>query len=62
MAKNSLMQEPILKYPDPNKPYTLFTDPSKCILTQTVGDKINGKTALIEHVITYQMVYSEDVN
>lgn len=56
------MQEPILKYPDPNKPYTLFTDPSKCILTQTVGDKINGKTALIEHVITYQMVYSEEVN
>ena len=38
MIKELLIKEPILKYPDPNKPYTLFTDASKyawaCVLTQ----------------------------
>ena len=38
MLKNLLIQEPILKYPDPNKPYILYTDASKyawsCVLTQ----------------------------
>ena len=38
MIKELLINEPILKYPDPNKPYTLFTDASKyawaCVLTQ----------------------------
>ena len=38
MLKELLSKEPILKYPDPNKPYTLFTDASKyawaCVLTQ----------------------------
>ena len=29
MLKNLLTQEPILKYPDPGKPYTLYTDASK---------------------------------
>ena len=33
-----LLKEPVLKYPDPSKPYTLFTDASKyawaCVLTQ----------------------------
>ena len=36
--KELLSKEPILKYPDPNKQYTLFTDASKyawaCVLTQ----------------------------
>ena len=38
MLKDALITSPILKYPDPNKPYTLFTDASKhawtCVLTQ----------------------------
>ena len=38
MIKELLINEPILKYPNPNKPYTLFTDASKyawaCVLTQ----------------------------
>ena len=38
MLKELLSKEPILKYPDPNKQYTLFTDASKyawaCVLTQ----------------------------
>ena len=29
MLKDALITSPILKYPDPNKPYTLFTDASK---------------------------------
>ena len=38
LLKDALITSPILKYPDPNKPYTLFTDASKhawaCVLTQ----------------------------
>ena len=38
MMKGLLLKEPILKYPDPTKPYTIFTDASKyawaCVLTQ----------------------------
>ena len=38
LLKASLMMEPILTYPDPNLPYVLFTDASKCawacVLTQ----------------------------
>ena len=38
MIKELLTKEPILKYPNPTKPYTLFTDASKyawaCVLTQ----------------------------
>ena len=29
LLKDLLMAEPILKYPDPNKPYVLYTDASK---------------------------------
>ena len=29
MLNDALITSPILKYPDPNKPYTLFTDASK---------------------------------
>ena len=38
LLKSCLMTEPILKYPDPDYPYVLFTDASKyawaCVLTQ----------------------------
>ena len=38
LLKNALTTEPILFYPDPNKPYVFFTDASKyawsCVLTQ----------------------------
>ena len=47
MLKNLLIQEPILKYPDPGKPYTLYTDASKyawsCVLTQEYNYEIEGK-------------------
>ena len=29
MLKDALMSAPILKYPDTDKPYTIFTDASK---------------------------------
>ena len=57
MLKNLFIQEPILKYPDPNKPYTLYTDASKyawsCVLTQEYEHEIEGKIKKIHHPITY---------
>ena len=57
MLKNLLIQEAILKYPDPNKPYILYTDASKyawsCVLTQEYEHKIEEKIRKIHHPITY---------
>ena len=57
MLKDALITSPILKYPDPNKPYTLFTDASKyawaCILTQEHEHKKDGKIFKINHLITF---------
>ena len=57
MLKNLLVQEPILKYPDQSKPYTLYTDASKyawsCVLTQEYEYEIEGKIKQIYHPITY---------
>ena len=55
--KEMLLKEPILKYPDPKKPYTLFTDASKyawaCVLTQEYLHEFDGKVRKILHPITY---------
>ena len=52
-----LLKEPVLKYPDPSKPYTLFTDASKyawaCVLTQEYEHEFDGKIKKILHPITY---------
>ena len=57
LLKTSLMTEPILKYPDPNYPYVLFTNASKyawaCVLTQEKIHQIEGKEVKILHPITY---------
>ena len=57
MLKSLLIQEPILKYPDPGKLYTLYTDASKyawsCVLTQEYEYDIEGKIKQIYHPITY---------
>ena len=57
LLKQMIIQEPILVYPDPNKPYVLFTDVSKyawsCILTQEYTHIIEGKEKKILHPITY---------
>ena len=57
MLKDALITSPILKYPDPNKPYTLFTDASKyawaCVLTQEYEHEKDGKVFKINHPITF---------
>ena len=57
MLKNALITSPILKYPDPNKPYTLFTDASKhawaYVLTQEYEHEKDGKVLKINHPITF---------
>ena len=57
MLKDTLVTSPILKYPDPSKPYTLFTDTSKhacaCMLTQEYEHKNDGKVFKINHPITF---------
>ena len=57
MLKGALITSPILKYPDPNKPYTLFTDASKyawaCVLTQEHEHEKDGKVFKINHPITF---------
>ena len=57
MLKEALIKEPILRFPDPNKPYILYTDASKyawsCVLTQQYTHDINGKQIAMNHPITY---------
>ena len=57
LLKKPLVDSSILKYPDSEKPYTLFTDASKyalaCVLTQAYDHIIEGKERTILHPITY---------
>ena len=57
LLNDMLLKEPILKYPDPSKPYTLFTDASKyawaCVLTQEYEHEFDRKKKKIIHPITY---------
>ena len=52
-----MIKEPILRFPDPNKPYILYTDASKyawsCVLTQQYTHDMNGKQITMNHPITY---------
>ena len=58
LLKTMVTEEPILVYPDPSKPYVLFTDASKyawsCVLTQEYTHVIEGKTVKVLHPISYQ--------
>ena len=58
LLKTMVSEEPILVYPDPSKPYVLFTDASKyawsCVLTQEYTHEIEGKSVKILHSISYQ--------
>ena len=57
LLKEVLIKEPILRFPDPNKPYTLYTDASKyawsCVLTQQYTHDIDSKQIVVNHPITY---------
>ena len=56
--KEALIHSPILKYPDLNKPYTLFTDASKhawaYVLTQEYEYEKENKIYKVNHPITFQ--------
>ena len=58
LLKAMVSEELILVYPDPSKPYVLFTDASKstwsCVLTQEYTHEIDGKIVKILHPISYQ--------
>ena len=57
LLKTSLTTDPILTYPDPNLPYVLFIDASKCawacVLTQKITHILQGKETKLLHPITY---------
>ena len=57
MLKDTLVLAPILKYPDTSKPYTIFTDASKCgwarVLTQEHISMVDGKEITTKHPVTY---------
>ena len=57
MLKEMLLKEPILKYPDPNYGYILYTDASKYawagVLTQEYQYPEGDKIKIIHHPITY---------
>ena len=57
VLKDALMSAPILKYPDTEKPYTIFTDASKYgwagVLTQEHTSVINGKEVTTNHPVAY---------
>ena len=56
-TEDPLMKSPLLAYPDPNKPYTLFMDVSKYAwsarLIQECSSVIDGKTIKHQHPIAY---------
>ena len=57
LLKEAIITSPILKYPDPNEGYTLFTDASKYawarVLTQEYQYEKDGKEYKINHPITF---------
>ena len=57
LLKEALIKEPILRFPDPNKPYILYTDASKyawsCVLTQQYTHDIDNKQIVVNHPLTY---------
>ena len=57
LLKETLCGEPILKYADTSKPYTLYTDASKVgwagVLTQSHTTVIDGKSTTTNHPVTF---------
>ena len=55
--KEALCTKPILKFPDPQKPYVLFIDASKYawagVLTQPYTEETEGKMVTTHHPVTY---------
>ena len=57
LLKETLCGEPVLKYADTSKPYTLYTDASKfdCagVITQPHTTVIDGKSTTTDHPVTF---------
>ena len=57
MLKSFLLKEPVLKYPNPDQPYVLYTDASKYawagVLTQAHTHAVDGIEKEIHHPVTY---------
>ena len=57
LLKSYLCGEPILKYADTSKPYTLYTDASKYswvgVLTQSHTTDIDGKSLTTDHLVAF---------
>ena len=57
LLKSYLCGEPILKYADTSKPYTLYTDASKYgwvgVLTQSHATDIDGKSVTTDHPVAF---------
>ena len=57
LLKSYLFGEPILKYVDMSKPYTLYTDAIKYgwvgVLTQSHTMNIDGKSVTTDHPVTF---------
>ena len=66
LLKETLCGEPVLKYADTSKPYTLYTDASKFgwagVLTQPHTMVIDGKSTTTDHPVTFVSGYSEAAN
>ena len=57
LLKETLCGEPLLKYADVSKPYTLYTDANKFgwtgVLTQSYTTVIDGKSITTDHPVTF---------
>ena len=57
LFKEALIKEPILRFLDPNKSYTLYTDASKyawsCVLTQQYTHDMDNRQIVVNHPIIY---------
>ena len=57
LLKETLCGEPVLKYADTSKPYTLYTDANKFswagVLTQSHTTVIDGKSTTTDHPVTF---------
>ena len=57
MLKGFLLEEPVLKYPNPDRPYVLYTDASKYVwagvLMQAYRHTVDGVEKEIHHPVTY---------
>ena len=57
LLKEALCDEPVLKYADTSRPYTLYTDASKYgwagVLTQPHEETIDGKSTTTDHPVAF---------